>query len=152
MSTALAKFMAGVPAFNPTAREQILLLESAIKRLPQANLPVKHYFVDGLYVREIYIPAGCALVGYIHMFACVTTVSKGAIAIADGESTRILAAPFTMACAPGTKKAGYALADTVWSDAYVNADNERDIEKLEARLTANSHAEFLERTRMRFLK
>ena len=57
-----------------------------------------------------------------------------------------------MACKPGTKKAGYALADTVWSDAYVNPDNERDIETLERRLTADTHADYLLRSGLKVLK
>ena len=129
--------------FNLVARERIMHLEKAIGALPQYECPVRHYFVDGLYVREIDIPAGCALVGYIHMQPCITTLSKGTIAISDGENTVRLTAPFTTTVAPGTKKAGYALTDVIWSDAYVNADNERDIDKLEARLTATTHEEFL---------
>jgi hypothetical protein len=112
--------------------------------LPQYQCPLRHYFADGLYVREIFIPAGCALVGYIHTQDCVTVVSKGKILIADGEGLPVcVEAPFTKVVPRGTKKAGYALEDTIWSDAYVNADNERNIDVLEARLTANTHTEYL---------
>jgi len=128
---------------NIIGREKILTLEREIGKLPQYDCPLKHYFVDGLYVREIFIPAGCALVGYIHMQPCITTVSRGKIVISDVHTTRLVEAPFTMSVQPGSKKAGYAIEDTVWSDAYVNVDNETCIEKLEARLTANSHDEFL---------
>lgn len=130
--------------FNLAGRDKILRLEAAIGALPQYVCPVKHYFADGLYVREIFIPAGCALVGYIHTQECVTTVSKGAIIIADGEHEPIaVTAPFTKTCAAGTKKAGFALQDTIWTDSYANRDNERDIDTLERRLTANTHAEYL---------
>ena len=133
----------------PIGRDKVLRLEAALAKMPQFECPLNHYFVDGLYVREIFIPAGVALVGYIHMFPCITTISQGEIAITDGEKTVILRAPFTMACAPGTKKAGYAIKDTIWSDAYVNPDNERNIEALERRLTTDTHAQYLERTRLR---
>ncbi len=133
-------------SFNAVARARIERFQEEIEKLPQHECPVKHYFVDGLYVREISIPAGCALVGYIHMQECVTIISKGVIAIADGENEpTVLTAPFTRTCAAGTKKAGYALQDTIWSDCYVNADNERDIETLERRLTADTHEQYLER-------
>jgi len=135
-----------VAKFDPIAREQIVRLENAVAKLPQYECPVKHYFVDGLYVREIAIPAGCVLVGYIHMQPCITTLSKGTILISDGGNTVRLSAPFTTTVAPGTKKAGYALTDVIWSDAYINPDNERDIDKLEARLTANTHEEYLLRS------
>ena len=131
--------------FNAVARDRIVRLEQSVAKLPQYECPIKHYFVDGLYVREIEIPAGCILVGYIHMQPCITTLSKGVILISEGEKTVRIEAPFTTTVAPGSKKAGYALTDCIWSDAYVNPDNERDIDKLEARLTANTHAEYLTR-------
>lgn len=135
---------------NLEGRAKILEFEAAIARLPQQQLALRHFFVDGLYVREITIPAGCALVGYIHMQPCVTTVAKGIIAIFDGAGEPVvLQAPHTMACPPGSKKAGYALADTVWLDAYVNPDNETDIPTLEARLTADTHEQYLARAALR---
>ena len=133
--------------FDLISRERILCLEAEIGKLPQYECPLKHYFADGLYVREIFIPAGCALVGYIHTQDCITTVSQGQIWIYDGESApALITAPFTKTVPKGSKKAGFAVADTVWSDAYVNADNERDIDVLERRLTANSHVDYLART------
>lgn len=130
----------------PDGRHNILRLEHAVSKLRQHTCELRHYFVDGLYVREIHIPAGCVIVGYIHMQPCITTVSKGRILINDGTGVMDISAPFTVAVAAGSKKAGYALEDTVWSDAYCNPDNERDIDKLEARLTADTHQQYLERS------
>lgn len=123
-------------------RAMILNLEREIAKLPQVDLVVKHYFADGMYHREIHIPVGVVLVGYIHMQACITVVSQGRILIADGGETRVIVAPFTMACAPGSKKAGYALEDTIWADTYLNLDNCTDIDKLMARLVAVTSEEF----------
>lgn len=127
----------------PAGRSNILRLERAVAKLPQYDCPLKHYFVDGLYVREIFIPKGCVLVGYIHTQPCITIVSQGRILISEGTGTREVAAPYTTTVPSGSKKAGYALEDTIWSDCYLNPDNERDINTLEARLTANSHDEYL---------
>jgi len=135
-----------VETFNPVARSYVVRLEDELRKLPQYKCVVRHYFVEGLYVREIEIPAGVALVGYIHTQPCITTISKGTILISDGESSVELSAPYTTTVAPGTKKAGYALTDVIWSDAYVNVDNEHDIDKLENRLTANTHEEYLLKT------
>ena len=130
--------------FDPVARQRIVALEEQVSQLPQYTCPLKHYFVDGIYVREIFIPAGCVLVGYIHTQPCITTLSQGTILISEGGKTVRLSAPFTATVAPGSKKAGYALTDCVWSDAYLNPDNEHDIEKLESRLTANTHEQYIE--------
>ena len=141
-----------LPKLDLVAREKVLTLEREIGKLPQFDCPLRHFFADGVYVREIFIPAGVALVGYIHMQSCVTTISKGAIAITEGNGSKVLRAPYTVECVPGTKKAGYALEDTVWCDAYANPDNERDITTLEARLTANTHEEFLLRYEQKLLE
>lgn len=126
-------------------RQMLLNLERELAKLPQVDLLVRHHFADGLYTRELYIPAGVALVGYIHMQACTTSILQGRILIADGEETKTLEAPLIFACAPGSKKAGYALEDTIWADNYLNLDNCTDIDILEARLTANTHEEFEQR-------
>jgi hypothetical protein len=126
-------------------RQQVVAFETELAKLPQFEFPLKHYFADGLYVREIFIPRGAALVGYIHTQECITTVSRGCIVIFDGQNRMTVRAPFTTVVPRGTKKAGYALEDTVWSDAYVNADNEHDLAKLEARLTADTHEDYLRR-------
>lgn len=134
-----------LPAVDTAARARLLRFEERLAQMPQRDLPVHHYFADGLYSREITIPAGVALVGYIHMQDCITTVSRGVIMIGDGEQPRLFSAPYTLAVPAGTKKAGWALRDTVWTDCYANPDNERRIDVLEARLTAGTHAEFLQR-------
>lgn len=132
--------------FDPVGREKVLRFEASIARLPQFECPLKHYFVDGLYVREMFLPAGVAGAGHIHMAPCIMTISLGAVIVDDGEhGPMLLRAPFTRTCAPGTKRAFYALQDTVWSDAYVNADNERDLERIHAKFTAGTQDEYLER-------
>jgi hypothetical protein len=129
----------------PPGRDLIVALERALATMPQVDCPVEHFFVDGVYVRQITVPAGICLVGYVHRFPCVTTVSKGKILINDGSGVVVVTAPYTAMCAAGSKKAGYALEDTVWCDAYANHDNETDIPTLEARLTADDHADYLRR-------
>jgi len=136
---------ADIATLDPEAMARLVHFEHALAKQPQFKCPVRHYFAHGLYVREIFIPAGVALVGYVHMQECVTTVSAGVIVIGDGNEPRVIAAPYTMACPAGSKKAGYALRDTVWTDSYANPDNERDIDVLEARLTADTHDEFMRR-------
>ena len=133
-----------VPA-APAGRAKIVRFERELAKLPQVEFELQHFFVDGLYVRQIFIPAGVALVGYIHMQPCITSVLQGCIVIAGGERPVTLKAPYTCTCPAGSKKAGYALQDTVWQDAYLNPDNERDIAKLEARLTADTHEEYVAR-------
>jgi hypothetical protein len=72
-------------------------------------------------------------------------LAKGSIVVTQGTEVVQLTAPFTGFYDAGTKKAIYAVEESVWMDAYANPDDERDIEVLEARYTASSHQEFLHR-------
>jgi hypothetical protein len=128
---------------DPLARQALVLFESELGRLPQVKLTVKHYFAEGLYCRQMFIPKGCALVGYIHRQDCISVVAKGLLVISDGARSTILKPPMVMAVPKGSKKAGYAMEDSVFIDVYVITDGERDIDKLEARLTADTHEDYL---------
>lgn len=124
-------------------RARLTVLKDEMAKLPQFTFPLRHFFVDGLYGREITIPAGCALVGYVHRQDCISVLSRGKLAIHDGDEVKILTAPLTMVVPRGSQKAGYALEDSVFTDFYVNPDNERDPDRLLARLACETHEQFL---------
>ena len=89
-----------------------------------------HYFADGLYVREITIPAGTILMGKKHKTAHVNIVSKGDISVCSvGGPVRRIQAPCTLISEPGTQKVAYAHTETVWTT--VHATEETDLDKLE---------------------
>jgi len=113
-------------------RERIDRLEAKMRKLPQVVMPVKHYFADGLYLREITIPKGTLMTGITHKFESMDVVSTGAMTVINekGETGRIVA-PCTLFSPPGVKKAGFALEDTRWTSIHANPTNERDIRALE---------------------
>jgi hypothetical protein len=130
-----------------SARERLAQFEKWLAEKPQFDCPVRHFFADGVYCREIFVPAGVVLTGHIHMEQCVLILSLGLVVIGeDGGQPLLLSAPYTRAVPAGTKKAAYALRDTVWTDCYANPDNEHDITVLEARLIAVDQADFVKRT------
>lgn len=130
---------------NAAARAALANFQHELAKLPPFELTVKHYFADGLYVRELFIPAGVALVGYTHVEDCVSMLAGGVLAINDGTGVRVLRAPMTVAVPAGSKKAGYAIEDAVFVDCYANPDNERDIDVLHARLFVDTREEFAAR-------
>jgi hypothetical protein len=132
----------------PAGRDAVLRLEAEIAKLPQVEFPLRHFFAKGLYIREISIPAGHVLTGYIHTQECVTTLAKGRVLMTEGEEMKELTAPHTGSYAAGTKKAIFAIEDAVWIDSYANPDDERDLEVLHDRYTAKSHREYLTRTNL----
>lgn len=119
--------------FVPT-REQIQALEAELAQLPTRihELPVKHHFAPGVYAREMTIPAGVMLTGKTHRTQHLNIVSAGDITVWTEQGMKRIRAPYAFVSYPGTKRVGYAHADTVWTT--VHATNETDLEKLEAEM------------------
>lgn len=99
-------------------RNKLIEFEEACKSV-EANCGIdiepKHYHCEGVYAREINIPAGTALVGEIHLHDQINVVSKGKIRVATEEGIKELEAPCTFISPAGTKRAGFAITDTVWT-------------------------------------
>lgn len=92
-----------------------------------------HRFAQGIYAREITIPAGTLLTGKIHRTQHLNVISAGDISVwTEGEPVRRIKAPYTFVAEPGTRRVGYAHADTVWTT--IHATTETDLERLEATL------------------
>lgn len=103
----------------------------------QAGDPVPiepvHRFADGIYAREITIPANTLLTGKIHKTRHLNIISKGAITVwSDGEPVRRIEAPYSFVAEPGARRVGFAHEDTVWTT--IHATSETDLERLEAEL------------------
>lgn len=126
-------------SFTLVDRRALFALEQSMKEgngngsLIPFECPVEHFFAEGVYVRQMLIPAGVALVGHIHRHPCVNIV-LGDIEVASEEGRKRIVGPATFASPAGIKRAGYALKDTLWTTIHANPDNERDIDKLEAAL------------------
>ena len=113
-------------------RAQIVKLEGALRELEPVHIEPVHHYANGLYAREITIPAGTVLTGKVHKTEHLNIISAGRITVWTEQGMRTISAPFTMVSQPGTKRVGYAHEDTVWTT--IHATTERDLEKLEAEL------------------
>lgn len=110
-------------------RHSVLAIQDELRKYPQIDPPLHHHFADGSYAREMLIPAGSMIIGKIHRHAHVNVISKGRIYVATEFGTEILEAPLTFVSKPGTKRAVYAITDTVWTTIHVT--NETDLAKVE---------------------
>lgn len=122
-------------------REGILGLERAIRRHPEAlgreDLPVYEHFAEGVYVRELHLPADMVAVGEIHRFDCVNIVF-GDVEVATGggeESARRLTGLSVFRSPGGAKRAVRTFSATIWITVHANPDNERDGTRIADRLT-----------------
>lgn len=118
-------------------REQIERLEDEMRKAPQISFRTTHHFAQGLYAREIFIPAGCLLTGKVHRFEHLNIVSAGDITVWTEEGMKRLRAPFTLVSKPGCKRVGLAHSDTVWTT--IHAATETNIELLEKLLVEPNH-------------
>lgn len=123
-----------------TARERIEHFEAAILALPQVELHTSHYFADGLYGRELHIPAGTALTGAIHKREHINVLLRGRIQVATENGTAEIQAPAVIVSPPGTKRAGVTLEDTVWLTVHACAS--RTAEDAWSELVTNDRDEY----------
>lgn len=112
--------------------------EAEMLAMPQAECPVLHRFGPGIYIREVFLPAGVLAIGHRQRFEHTNIMLTGAVAIVNDDRTvTVLRAPLFFVGKPG-QKVGYVIEDTVWQNVY--ATDERDIETLEAMFLEKSDA------------
>jgi hypothetical protein len=122
-------------------RAQVDTLEREITRLPQAELPLWHFFAPGLYARQMLIRAGHVLTGAVHRTEHLCIVS-GDIEVTTHDGIRRIAGQQKIINSmPGIKRAGYAHADTLWTT--VHATHERDLDALVRELTESENRDLI---------
>ena len=123
-------------------RTKVFALEEAIKReLPLLDLPVKHYFSQGVYARELFIPKGTVLTGKIHKYQQLNIMSQGDLSVLTEDGVKRVKAPFTIVSPPGTKRVAYAHEDTVWTT--IHGTELTDVDEIESAFIAQSEQEYL---------
>jgi hypothetical protein len=101
--------------------------------LPLAQFPVVHRFTPGLYIREIFMPAGSVLTSKIHKTEHPFVISKGVVSVwTVEEGTVTLKAPHTGITQPGTRRVLFVHEDTIWTTFHVG--EEESVEEIENRI------------------
>ena len=119
---------------------EILRIEQEILKMPQVELPIEHYQIDGVYVRSMFIPAGTILTGKIHNFESIAILAKGRIRITNGTESYIISEGHIMVDKPGVKRLGYAETDVVFITVH-RTDN-IEIEAIEKELVSTTFEEY----------
>jgi hypothetical protein len=105
--------------------------EMAVAALPPAVVPITNIFTPGIYARQVFIPAGVALVTREHLVEHPFVISAGIVEVEDEKGNReILRAPHTGITKPGTRRKLVAHESTVWTTFHPNPSNETDPDKL----------------------
>lgn len=126
-------------------REQILKLESVMKKMPnQITIPTFHHFAPGIYMREVRIPAGAVVTGHIHKTEHLNILSQGELTVYTEDGMKRLQASQVIKSQPGIKRAATAHKDSVWITVHPNPTNEQDVQKLEEMLVVETFDQLLE--------
>lgn len=126
---------------NLSLRQAVQLIENEMRKQPQLTLNTVHYFSDGVYAREIFIPAGVVLTGKIHKRQQINILSKGRILVLTENGLVDVEAPFTVVSPPGTKRIARAITDCVWTT--ILPTNEKNPDVIEDQFTCSTEEEYL---------
>jgi len=97
----------------------------------QAVCPVTHHLENGLYTREIFMPAGQLVISFIHKQNHPSFFMEGDMSLLmdTGEVKRVKA-PMTVHTEVGTQRVAYIHEDTRWVCVYrTDADTVEEAEK-----------------------
>jgi hypothetical protein len=84
------------------------------EQLPE--FPVTHRFTPGLYIRELFMPAGSVVVGKKHLIEHPYAMTRGRKWMyIEGHGWRMCIAPETGITPVGTQRLAVVLEDTVWT-------------------------------------
>ncbi len=128
------------------AQDLLISLPSCVQGEDLEKLcPLKHSFAPGVYVREIFIPAGTLIVGKIHKHEHPNFLMSGEVlVITEHGGKEHFKAPLSMISPAGTKRFVYAISDAVWITVHENKDNDQDLKKIEEFVIAKSYEEYEE--------
>jgi hypothetical protein len=95
-------------------QQKVGALQAELSKLPQYQPETKHYFHGGMYCREVFRHAGVLVVGAVHKKEHFYLIVSGTVAITDGEgNVQEVTGPHLFQSKPGTKRAVYAITDTL---------------------------------------
>ena len=127
-------------------RKKIVEFQAALEQGPCLSddqvdkvLPVKHYFANGQYAREMAIPRGVILVGKIHKHEHLNFITKGEVSFLSEFEPMRIKAPYTFASPAGTKRIIFAHEDTLWTT--IHNTEKTDLDEIEKEVIAESYLE-----------
>ena len=106
------------------------------------KVPIRSFFMDGVYVREMTMYQGTAVIGAIHKHLHMCFLLEGHLSVASSSGVREYIAPCYIIAEPGEKRVLYAHKDSLWYNTHKNPDNIEDVKLLEKDIVATSYEEY----------
>lgn len=114
---------------NRKSRDELVdKIEAAIvEHCQPIEFPIRSFFTDGLYAREMSAQAGSMIVSMIHKTEHIFVVSKGKLSVWNDEGGEVvIEAPYIGITKAGTRRFAYVHEDLVWTTFHANPDNETE--------------------------
>jgi len=108
------------------------------------KIPINHFFMQGVYVREMKMFKGTAVIGAIHKHKHMCFLLSGILTVTDENGTKDYNAPCYIISSPGVKRVLYAHEDSVWYNVHENPSNTNNTKQIEENLVALSYKEYEE--------
>ncbi len=122
--------------------DRMVEFENALSQVKGAKFgddcaPLRHFFGDNLYIREITMPTGMVVVSKIHKTNCPYFIMRGDVSVIDGENEIRIKGPYWGMTKAGTKRILRIHEETVW--ITVHATKETDLKLIEAEVIAENY-------------
>ena len=111
------------------------------------EIPIEHFFMDGVYVRQMTMYKGTVVVGAIHKHLHMCFLLKGHLSVASRQGVKEYIAPCFIIAEPGEQRVLYALENSEWFNTHKNPSNTSDIKQLEKEIVAASYKEYEQYTK-----
>ena len=108
------------------------------------NFPLKHTFADGIYIRQMDMKTGSAVIGAIHNHLHAWFLLTGRLVVATEDLIEEYVAPCYVLATPGSKRVIYAVEDSIFVNVHKNPNNIKDIEELEKEIVSKTFKDYEE--------
>ena len=108
------------------------------------EVPIRNFFMDGVYIREMTMFKGTVVIGAIHKTLHMCFLLKGHLTVADENDVKDYIAPCKIIATPGIKRVLYAHEDSIWYNTHKNPSNTEDVKQLEKELVCINYKEYEE--------
>ena len=103
---------------------------------------IKHTFADGVYIRQMDMKEGSAVVGAIHNHLHVWFLLVGHVVVATEDAVEEYVAPCYVVSTPGAKRVIQAYEDSIFVNVHKNPSNTRDLDMLEKEIVSLNYKEY----------
>ena len=111
------------------------------------EIPIDHFFMDGVYIRKMTMYKGTVVVGAIHKHLHMCFLLRGHLSVASRQGVKEYIAPCFIIAEPGEQRVLYALEDSLWFNTHKNPSNTSDVKQLEKEIVATSYKEYEQYTK-----